>query len=91
MNNELAERVRNVVAKHLRVPPEKITNDSTFEELGMDSLDSVNLLFDVEDEFDISIEDEQARSISSVRQMIEGIERLQAVKAGNAASGSTQQ
>lgn len=84
MNPELTERVRKVIAKHLRVPVEKVAPESTFEELGMDSLDGVNLLFDVEDEFDISIEDDQARSIKSVPEMVDGIEKLIALKAQNA-------
>ncbi len=76
MNPEIAERTRNVIAKHLRVPVEQVSLDATFEQLGMDSLDSVNLLFEIEDEFDISIEDRDAKSIASVQQMIEGIETL---------------
>jgi len=85
MNMELAERVRNVIAKHLRVPVEKVTTDSTFEDLGMDSLDGVNLLFAIEDEFDISIDDNESRSITSVSQMVNGIEKLLARKSGEAA------
>jgi len=89
MNPELTERVRKVIAKHLRVPIEKVTPESTFEELGMDSLDGVNLLFDVEDEFDISIEDDQARSIKSVPEMVDGIEKLIALKAQNAQNATS--
>jgi len=89
MNPELTERVRKVIAKHLRVPVENVTPESTFEELGMDSLDGVNLLFDVEDEFDISIEDDQARSIKSVPEMVDGIEKLMALKARNAPNAAS--
>ena len=88
MNSDIAERVRKVIAKHMRIPPETITNDSTFAELGIDSLDGVNLLFEIEDEFDINIEDDQARSIRSVPEMVDGIERLLAAKLGNAAPSS---
>jgi len=84
MNPEIAERTQKVIAKHLRVPVEKVPLDATFEQLGMDSLDSVNLLFEVEDEFDISIDDQEAKSITSVEQMVDGIEVLLARKAGNA-------
>jgi acyl carrier protein len=84
MNPEIAERTRNVIAKHLRVPVEQVPLDATFEQLGMDSLDSVNLLFEIEDEFDISIDDRDAKSIVSVQQMVEGIEVLLARKAVNA-------
>jgi acyl carrier protein len=84
MNPEIAERTRKVIAKHLRVPVEQVPLDATFEQLGMDSLDSVNLLFEIEDEFDISIEDRDAKSIASVKQMIEGIETLLERKKANA-------
>ena len=81
MSNELADRVRNIIAKHLRVPVEQVPADATFEQLKIDSLDSVNLLFEIEDEFDISINDQQAREIKSVPEMVAGIEQLLANKA----------
>ena len=76
MNQEIAERVQKVMAKHLRVPIEKVPLDATFEQLGMDSLDNVNLLFEIEDEFDISIDDQEAKAITSLPQMVAGIEVL---------------
>ena len=76
MNPEIAERTRKVIAKHLRVDVDKVPLDATFEQLGMDSLDSVNLLFEVEDEFDISIDDQEAKSIKSIPEMVAGVEAL---------------
>lgn len=81
MNQEIAKRVQKVIANHLRVETDKVPFDATFEQLGMDSLDSVNLLFEVEDEFNISIDDQAAKSITSVPQMVDGIEMLLARKA----------
>lgn len=86
MNNDIAERVQKVIAKHLRVETDKVPLDATFEQLGMDSLDSVNLLFEVEDEFDISIDDQDAKTIMSVPQMVAGIEKLLARKESAAES-----
>lgn len=83
MNMELEERVRKLVAKQMRIPVENVTIDSTFEQLGMDSLDGVNLLFEVEEEFDISIDDDASRSIKSVREMVNGIEMLLERKSAN--------
>ena len=88
INNDVAERVRKVIAKHMRIPEENVTTESTFAELGIDSLDGVNLLFEIEDEFDINIEDDQARSIRSVPEMVDGIQRLLAAKAGDATPSS---
>jgi acyl carrier protein len=74
--------VLSVIAKTQRIAPEKITPDSTFEELGLDSLDSVNILFALEEEFDIDIPDDDTRDIRSIRQMIEGVEKLVATSGG---------
>jgi acyl carrier protein len=76
MSHDPTQRVISVIAKTQRIPPEKISADSTFEELGLDSLDSVNILFALEEEFNIDIPDEDTRDIRSIRQMIEGIEKL---------------
>jgi len=82
MSNDLTERVISVIATTQRMPREKISPESTFEELGLDSLDSVNILFALEEEFKINIPDDDAREIRGVKQMIEGIEKLLAAPGG---------
>jgi acyl carrier protein len=74
--SELAQRVIKVIAESQKIPPEKITLDSTFEELGIDSLDGVNILFALENEFNINIPDEGVQGIRGVRQMVEALEKL---------------
>ena len=81
----LTERVLRVVAANQKLVADKVTIDSTFEQLGMDSLDGVNLVFAIEEEFDLSIPDEAAKSIRSVRQMAEGVAQLLEQKTGNGA------
>jgi acyl carrier protein len=76
MSNDLTQRVISVIAATQKIPPEKISLDSTFQELGLDSLDSVNILFALEEEFNVNIPDEDTREIASVRQIIEGIAKL---------------
>ena len=76
MPDDLEERVINVIAATQHISPETIQVDSTFEELKIDSLDGINILFAVENEFNINIPDEAAQSIRSVRQMVDGIRRL---------------
>jgi acyl carrier protein len=76
MADEVAEKVLAVIAQIKRVPAESVTLDSSFEQLGIDSLDGMNILFELENEFDINIPDEQARSIRSVREMVEGVKKL---------------
>ena len=75
-NEELTERVRGIIAATQHVPKEKITADSTFQELGIDSLDGINILFAVESEFNINIPDDAAQNIRSVRDVIDGIAKL---------------
>jgi acyl carrier protein len=72
--------VTGVIAKVQHIPPESVTIDSTFEELKIDSLDGINILFAIESEFDVDIPDDAARHIRSVREMIEGVEKLLAAK-----------
>lgn len=85
MSDDLIQRVRSVIATAQRLPFEKVTIDSTFEELGIDSMDGMTILFAVESEFDISVSDEEAKSIRNVRQMAEGVEKLLAAKSAGAA------
>ena len=82
MSDDLTQRVVSVIAKTQRIPPEKITLDSTFEELGLDSLDSVNILFALEEEFNVDIPDEASRDLRSIRDIVEGIGKLLAGTAG---------
>ena len=80
MSDELINRVRKVIATSKRIPEDRVTIDSAFEELGIDSMDAVEILFALENEFDISIPDEEVKSVRNVRQMVEGVERLLAAK-----------
>lgn len=77
---DLEARVIKVIAKTQRIPPDSVTIDSTFEDLKIDSLDGINLIFALESEFNIDIPDEDARAIGSVRQMTQGIAQLIAAK-----------
>ena len=81
MSDELISRVTNVIANAQKIPPETVTIDKSFEELKIDSLDGINILFALEGEFDLDIPDDAARGIRTVREMAEGIEKLLAAKA----------
>jgi acyl carrier protein len=75
-DDELTRRVLSIVAETQRKDPGAVTIDSTFEELGIDSMDGVNIIFHLEDNFNISIPDEEAKSIRSIRDMVEGVRKL---------------
>lgn len=78
MDETVAERVIRVFSEFKKVPPEEIQLDTTFEELGFDSLDGLNLIFELEEEFNVTVPDDKVQSMKSVRQVVEGIEQLTA-------------
>jgi len=84
MSEELAARIIGVIAKARKIPIESVTIDSTFDELKIDSLDGINIVFALESEFDLNIPDEAAQTIRTVRAMVDGIEQLLAAKAAKA-------
>jgi acyl carrier protein len=58
------------------MPVEAISLDSTFEELKIDSLDGINIIFALENEFSINIPDEGVQNMRSVRETVEGVRKL---------------
>lgn len=70
------ERVLKVIAEegHREIPDGDL--DRSFEELGVDSLDKVCILFGLEKEFGVNIPEEEARRLSSVRQVIDCLGQL---------------
>ena len=72
----VAERVIDIVAEQLGVEKDKVTPATNFiVDLGADSLDTVELVMELEEEFDISIPDDAAEKIQTVGQAIEYIEK----------------
>ncbi len=70
------ERVKDIVAEQLGVDKEKIKRESNFvNDLGADSLDTVELVMELEEEFDISIADDAAEKIQTVGEAIDHIEK----------------
>lgn len=69
----IEKKVVDLIAQKKRIPPESITLDSTFLELGIDSLDGMDLLFNFEEAFKISIPDEVAQQMRSVRQVVDAL------------------
>ena len=70
------ERVIDIVAEQLGVSKDQITRETSFvNDLGADSLDTVELVMELEEEFDINIPDDAAEKIQTVGQAIEHIER----------------
>ena len=74
MAQSIEEKVKSIIVEQLGVDPEEVTLEATFvNDLGADSLDTVELVMALEEEFDTEIPDEQAEKIQTVGQAIEYI------------------
>ena len=74
--SSVVERVIRVFSEFKKVPPEDIKMDTTFAELGLDSLDGLNLIFELEEEFNVMIPDDKVESMKSVSEVVDGIQWL---------------
>lgn len=73
--SEISEKVRQIIIDKLGVDGSEVTNEASFtNDLGADSLDTVELIMEFEKEFDVSIPDEQAENIQTVGQAVEYLE-----------------
>jgi acyl carrier protein len=74
--SDIFERVKKIVADQLEVDPANVKPESTFaEDLGADSLDTVELVMALEEEFEIEIPDEAAEQIDTVQKAVDFIEK----------------
>ena len=70
--DNILERVKNIVAEQLGVNEADIKNESSFvDDLGADSLDTVELVMALEEEFECEIPDDQAEKITTVQQAVD--------------------
>ena len=71
------EKVKNIVAVQLSIGVDEINNESSFiDDLGADSLDTVELVMSLEEEFDIEISDDEAENILTVQSAIDRITNI---------------
>jgi acyl carrier protein len=78
--NEIASRCIDIIAKSKSISPDTITLASTFDELNVDSLDKINISFEVEEAFNVEIPDEALGTIKTVGDMVDGVAKLQTAK-----------
>lgn len=71
------EQVKAIICKELKLDPSKVTEESNLkDDLGADSLDAVEIIMDIEDEFNIQIDDSEAENIKTVGDIVKYIEAL---------------
>ena len=76
--DDIESRCIELIAKSKNLPPSSILMNSTFDELQIDSLDKINLSFEVEEMFAIQIPDDSLNSLKTVGDIVRGVERLRA-------------
>ncbi|MBI2942612.1 MAG: acyl carrier protein [Candidatus Wallbacteria bacterium] len=78
---EILEKVKDLVSKQLSVNDKQITPEASFiEDLGADSLDTVELIMTLEEKFDIEISDEDAEKIKTVQDVVDYVKKRAAEK-----------
>ena len=76
--SDIAERVKKIVVEHLGVEKDKVVESASFvDDLGADSLDTVELVMAFEEEFNVEIADDVAEKITTIKEAIEHIETSQ--------------
>lgn len=75
-NEEIYTKVKDLVSKHLNIDEKEVTKEASFiEDLGADSLDTVELIMSFEEEFNIEIPDEDAEGIKTVQNVVDYIQQ----------------
>jgi acyl carrier protein len=74
--SDIATRCIEIIAKSKSIPADTITLASTFEQLNVDSLDKINICFEVEEAFNVEIPDEALGTIKTVGDMVDGVTKL---------------
>ena len=76
----IQSQIIELIAKSKQLDPAALRPDTTFDELNIDSLDKINLSFEVEELYSIAIPDDALNSLRTIGDVIAGVHRLQAAK-----------
>lgn len=81
----VAEKVLEIVATRVKGPAAaQVRIDSTLEELGLDSLDAIEIMYELEESLKVSIPNERAKDMRTVADIVAGLEALVAARASDA-------
>lgn len=74
--HDIQNKVVDIVAEVLNIDKSSIKPESKFEDLGADSLDTLQIIVKLEEQFDIEIDDEKAAQITTIQQTVDNISKL---------------
>ena len=74
--DEILDKVRSILAPKIDVEPESIEQGDTLEDLGFDSLSAIEIIMEVEEEFDCEVDPERATDVNTVESMVDLIEDM---------------
>ncbi|MGF3112196.1 acyl carrier protein [Facklamia sp. P9177] len=80
MKTETFEKVKTLLVEHFDLTEDQVTENLTFEDLGADSLDMVEFVMEIEEEFDIEFEDEKIEKLSDIKDAVSYIDQLRSEK-----------
>jgi acyl carrier protein len=69
------QKLRRIIAEQMGMNPAEISPDATFDDLGLDSLDSVTLIMAIEEAFDVQISDQDAGKLSTLQDLVDYIQK----------------
>ncbi len=76
MSESLFQKVAAIIAERKKMSADRITIETSFRDLDVDSLEALSLIYDFEDAFNVEIPNEEAVKIQNVRDVVESLERL---------------
>lgn len=86
---DVEEKIREIIAKEGQVDPEKLTLEARLEALEIESIDLVNIIYNIEEEYDIYIpQDDEEFKLDTFQDVVEGVKKLIAEKDGASSAAS---
>ena len=76
MKSDIEHTLKQSIAKLKMISVEDITLDSSLEDLGISSLDSISLVFDIEDKYGVEVPNEELKKVRTVRDIVDGVDAL---------------
>jgi len=76
MKKDIEQTLKESIARQKMISVESITLDSSLDDLGITSLDSISLVFDVEDKYGVEVPNEELKKIRTLRDIVDGVDTL---------------